>query len=237
MTNGHLVTAALGPATLPAPAPMGTPRRVPRVAVVNGNPMARRALTSLVCGAAGIACVGHYGSVEQALRGLAGAPADVLLLDPGDARETVTVGIRRLRTAHPETAVIVLVAQRGEGRVFESLCCGAVGCVLTSSSPARLLMAIEDAAAGGSPISPEIARVVVTLFQRAGPPGARTAPLTPRERAVLTLLSRGRTYGATAAELGVSVNTVRNYVRAIYEKLQVHSKSEAVAAAFRQGLI
>jgi len=98
-------------------------------------------------------------------------------------------------------------------------------------------MAIEDAAAGGSPMSPEIARKVVALFQRTGPPELETSALTPQEVKLLSLLASGSTYQAAGEELHISVNTVRNYVRSIYEKLHVHSKGAAVAKAFRRGLI
>jgi DNA-binding NarL/FixJ family response regulator len=212
-------------------------RTVLRVALVDRDPVPRRALAATIGGAPGLACVGQFRSVEQAIQGLAGAGADVLLLDGQIAERVAGEGLRRLRAAHPDTSVLVLAEGAHGNRVFAFLCSGAVGCVLKGIPPARLIMAIEDAAAGGSPFSPEIARTVVTLFQRTGPPGMSRTTLTPQETRLLALLARGCTYEAAGGHLHVSVNTVRNYVRSIYEKLQVHSKSEAVARALRQGLI
>jgi DNA-binding NarL/FixJ family response regulator len=215
----------------------GDDRPALRVAIVDDDVPLRAALAALIGQNPGLMCTGQYGSVEQAVRGLATIPADVLLLDVNMPRETGAEGVRRIRAAHPATAVLMLTAFMDEARIFESICNGAVGYLLKTITPARLVMAIEDAAAGGSPMSPEIARKVVALFQRTGPPEAETAALTPQEVKLLALLARGSTYQAAGDELHVSVNTIRNYVRSIYEKLHVHSKGEAVAKAFRKGLI
>lgn len=214
---------------------MDTP--VLRVAIVDDDGRFRDALATLIGQSPGLTCVGQYSSVEQAVRGLAAARANVLLLDVNLPRESGAEGVRRIRAAHPATAVLMLTAFSEEARIFESICNGAVGYLLKTITPARLVMAIEDAAAGGSPMSPEIARRVVALFQRTGAPGVDYASLTPQEVRLLSLLARGCTYQAAGDDMHVSVNTVRNYVRSIYEKLHVHSKSEAVAKAFRQGLI
>jgi DNA-binding NarL/FixJ family response regulator len=207
------------------------------VAIVDDDVPLRGALAALIDQSPGLDCVGQYGSVEQAMRGLSGAPADVLLLDVNMPRESGAEGVRRIREAYPATPVLMLTAFADEAKVFESICNGAVGYLLKTITPARLVMAIEDAAAGGSPMSPEVARKVVALFQRTGSPGVNHATLTSQEVRLLSLLARGCTYQTAADDLGVSVNTVRNYVRSIYEKLHVHSKGEAVAKAFRRGLI
>ncbi|MFN7983585.1 MAG: response regulator transcription factor [Vicinamibacterales bacterium] len=98
-------------------------------------------------------------------------------------------------------------------------------------------MAIQDAVTGGSSFSPEVARTIVSLFQRTGSAVVPEVALAAQELRLLSLLAKGRSYQAAADEMFVSVNTIRNYVRTIYEKLHVHTKSEAVAKAFRQGLI
>lgn len=237
MLNG----TSYAPAAMSAAFPLVScpPCRTPvlRVALVDQDPFMRRALAVQIGEASPHMCVGHYVSVEQAIRGLTGARADVLLLDGHLSEKPGVEGIRRLRASHPDTSVLVLTDGIDQQRVFRFLCSGAVGCLLKSLTPARLVMAIEDAAAGGSPLSPEIARTVVGLFQRTGPPGMNRTALTSQEARLLTRLARGATYQAAGDELHISVNTVRNYVRSIYEKLQVHSKSEAVAMAFRQGLV
>lgn len=225
------------PAATADPQRSGPRPPVLRVAIVDDDTRLRDALATLIGQSPGLACAGQFGSVEQAMRGLAGAAADVLLLDVNMPRESGAEGVRRIRAAYPGLAVLMLTAFSDEARVFESICNGAVGYLLKTITPARLVMAIEDAAADGSPMSPEIARKVVALFQRTGAAGVDNATLTPQEVRLLALLARGCTYQAAADDMHVSVNTVRNYVRSIYEKLHVHSKSEAVAKAFRQGLI
>ena len=237
MLNGTSALLAGTPAALSFVSCPPARRPVVRVALVDQDPVLRRALAARIVAAPGQVCVGHYLSVDQAIRGLAGAAADVLLLDGHLPEKSAIDGIRRVCASHPRTSVLVLTDGVDRQRVFRFLCSGAVGCLLKSTTPMRLVMAIEDAAAGGSPLSPEIARTIVGLFQRTGTPGGGRMSLTPQETRLLALLARGLTYEAAGDDLCVSVNTVRNYIRSIYEKLQVHSKSEAVAKAFRQGLI
>lgn len=221
----------------PDPAAAGPRDVAVRVALVDDDVPLREALAVLIGQHAGLVCVGQFGSVDKAVRGLTGLGAHVLLLDVNLGRESGSEGVRRIRAAHPGIAVLMLTAFSDDARVFESICNGAVGYLLKTIQPARLVMAIEDAAAGGSPMSPEVARKVVALFQRTGAAAVGNASLTTQESRLLALLARGLTYEAAGLELGVSVNTIRNYVRSIYDKLHVHSKGEAVAKAFRQGLI
>lgn len=216
--------------------PIDTPRRV-RVAIVDDDARLRDALATLLNQEASLTCVGRFSSIGEALPRLAALEADVLLLDVHLRKESGAEGVRRIVAAHPSLAVLMLTAFPDEARVFESICNGAVGYLLKTITPERLVTAIHDAAAGGSPMSPEVARKVVALFQRTGGQPAAPTALTPQETRLLSLLARGFTYEAAGLGIGVTVNTVRNYVRSIYEKLHVHSKSEAVAKAFRQGLI
>lgn len=237
MLNGTRGTAAGTPATIAFVSCQPAARTVIRVAVVDQDPVQRRTLAARIGAAPGQVCVGHYLSMDQAMRGLAGATADVLLLDGHLPEGSAIDGIRRIRASHPRMSVLVLTNGVDRQRVIQFLCGGAVGCLLKSITAARLVMAIEDAAAGGSPLSPEIARAVVGLFQRTGAPGEGRTSLTSQETRLLALLARGLTYQAAGDHMGVSVNTIRNYIRSIYEKLQVHSKSEAVAMALRRGLV
>jgi DNA-binding NarL/FixJ family response regulator len=215
----------------------GPPRDAVRVAIVDDDVPLRDALAALLGQHEGITCVGQFGTIEQAIRGLVGLHAQVLLLDVNLRRESGAEGVHRIRAAHQEVAVLMLTAFSDDAKIFESICNGAVGYLLKTIPPTRLVTAIEDAAAGGSPMSPEVARKIVALFQRTGTATVEHATLTTQETRLLVLLARGLTYDAAGHELDVSVNTVRNYVRSIYDKLHVHSKSEAVAKAFRQGLI
>jgi DNA-binding NarL/FixJ family response regulator len=134
-------------------------------------------------------------------------------------------------------AILMLTVFSDRSKVFASICNGASGYLLKSTPPSQLFEGIRAAHAGGSPISPEIAREIVDLFQKMGPPQPPALPLTGQEQQLLWLLSQGHSYEASARQMNISVNTVRNYIRSVYEKLHVHSRSAAVSAALRQGLI
>jgi DNA-binding NarL/FixJ family response regulator len=130
----------------------------------------------------------------------------------------------------------MLTVYDDDERIFDALCAGASGYLLKKTPPARLLDSLREAVEGGAPMSPEVARRVITLFQRVRPPDRADYDLTPHETRILKMLVDGHNYRSAARELDVSVNTVAFHVKRIYEKLQVHSKSEAVAKAIRNGL-
>ena len=131
----------------------------------------------------------------------------------------------------------MLTVYNDDRRIFDALCAGACGYLLKKTPPARLLESLREAASGGAPMSPEVARRVVALFREVRPPEDVAYHLTPHEIRVLQLLVDGYNYKTAAAELDVSINTVRFHMRSIYEKLQVHSKSEAVAKSLRQRIV
>lgn len=205
-----------------------------RVAIVDDDGAFAEALCRILGGAEGFCLAGTFGSVEEALPALPSARPDVLLLDlqlpgiPGDQ----AVGL--IRNVLPTAAILVLTIFSDRARVFASICNGANGYLLKSIPPPQLLEAIRSAQVGGAPISPEIARQIIGVFQKAPAPAA---DLTSQEKRALSLLAEGYSYQATADRMHVSVNTMRNYVRAIYEKLHAHSKSEAVSKALRRGVI
>jgi DNA-binding NarL/FixJ family response regulator len=208
-----------------------------RTAIVEDDRLAREGLRLLIDGTPGFQCVGAYGSAEEGLHSLRGTPADVLLLDiqlPGmEGTEAVEIFADRF----PKTAIIMLTLYDDEERVFTALCRGARGYLLKKTPPARLLEAVREARDGGAPLSPEIAHKVVRLFRDLRPPTKAEHDLTYQEVRLLALLADGHSYQTAAAELKVSINTVRNYIRSIYDKLHVHSKSEAVSKALKAGII
>ena len=146
-------------------------------------------------------------------------------------------GIPHLRQRFPDTVLVVLTIYEDNERIFDALCNGANGYLLKNTPPAKLLEALREAVEGGSPMSPEIARRVVELFRRVRPPKRAQYDLTPHEVRLLRLLVDGHSYRTAAVELGVRVSTIGFHVQNIYTKLQVHSKSEAVARALREGLL
>ncbi|MFL6233994.1 MAG: response regulator [Thermoanaerobaculia bacterium] len=208
-----------------------------RVAIVEDDRIAREGLRMLVDGTPGYRCDAAFGSLEAALAARGGEPPDVVLLDIKLPGRPGSEGVGALRERWPRAAVLMLTAFTDEDKVFESLCNGAVGYLLKSTPPARILEAVREARDGGAPMSPEIARKVVELFRRHPPPVALDEALTPQEVHLLRLVAEGCSYQAAADQLRISINTVRNYIRNIYEKLQVHTKSAAVSKAMRAGLL
>ncbi len=207
-----------------------------RVAIVEDDPSTREGLAALIGSTRGLAAVGTFASVEEALRSLDRKNPDVLLLDIHLPGMPGSDAVKVFRARYPAMQILMLTVYAEESKVFESICNGACGYLLKKTPPERLLEAIEEAHQGGAPMSPEIARKVVTLFQRTGPPQALDHQLTPHEVRVLKLLADGYSYKAAGERLNISINTVRTYIRAIYEKLHVHSKSEAVSKALRARL-
>lgn len=208
--------------------------KVLSVAVIDDQPEIRKGLSVLINGTPGFECQIACGSMEEALVQLSAASADIALMDLGLPGLSGIEGTRILRQKHPRIQVIVLTVYDDDTRIFSALCAGAVGYMLKNTPPARLLECISDVAAGGSAVSPEIARRVIALFQRTSLPEQSSERLTPYEMKVLNLLMEGHNYKTAALELHLSVNTVSFHVRRIYEKLQVHSKSEAVAKVLRE---
>jgi DNA-binding NarL/FixJ family response regulator len=214
--------------------------RVPaeiRVAVIEDQRETREGLVALVGGSAGYRIVGSYQAMEDALQGLAPHATDVVLLDIGLPGMSGIEGVRRLRAQHPATQVLMLTIYDEQARVFEAICAGATGYLLKDTPPARLLEAIAEIHQGGAPMSPDIARKVITTFAKAGPPPGDAQQMSRREIEVLTLLADGHSYKTAAAALSISIDTIRFHLRRIYDKLHVHSKSEAVVRALRAGLI
>lgn len=187
--------------------------------------------------ASGLECVGAWGSVEEALASPLAQPPEVILLDLGLPGMSGIDGIAALRKRCPAAAVLVLTVYEDNDRVFRALCAGANGYLLKNTPPAKLLEGIRDAVSGGAPMSPEIARLVVEIFRKFHPPERAQYNLTPHELRLLKLLVEGHSYKTAAAELGVSINTVAFHIQNIYGKLQVHSKSEAVARALNEKLL
>ena len=214
-----------------------TPSETIRIAIVEDDPAAQDALRLLIEDTEGFRCTGSYGSAEQALRSLREPSPDVLLLDISLPGMPGSEAVRHFHERHPAMSIIMLTLHDDEERIFQSLCNGAAGYLLKKTPPARLLHAIREARENGAPMSPEIAHKVVRLFRDFRPPAKVQADLTRLELKLLSLLAEGYSYQSAADEMKVSINTVRNYIRSIYDKLHVHSKSEAVSKALKAGLI
>ena len=208
-----------------------------RVAIVEDQREVREGLAVLINGTPGFRCTGNYRSMEEALRVLEKEPPDVLLTDIGLPLMSGTEGIRILKRLYPDLPILALTVYKDDEDIFDALCAGASGYLLKNTPPARLLECLREVVNGGAPMSPQVARQVIRLFREISPPVKADYRLTPQETELLKLMVEGYNYKAAAAKLGITINTVSFHVRNIYTKLQVHSKSEAVAKALRNRLI
>lgn len=207
-----------------------------RTAVVEDIRELREGLTTLINFTEGFTCTGSFRSMEDAISRIKHDVPDVLLSDIGLPGMNGIDGIRLLKEQFPAMQVLMLTVYDDDDRIFDALCAGASGYLLKRTSPAKLLENIKEAVAGGAPMSPEVAARVIKLFREVRPPSRVDYDLTPHETRLLKLLVDGHNYTTAAEELGVSFNTIKFHMRHIYEKLQVHSKSEAVAKAMRDRL-
>jgi DNA-binding NarL/FixJ family response regulator len=198
-----------------------------RVAIVEDDPQLRAAFTSLVDHAADLTCVGTYDSGEQAIAALPAEDPHAVLMDIGLPGMTGIECVRRLKQSRPGLQVVMLTSFESPERVFESLQAGATGYVLKRAPSVQILDAIREVVAGGAPMSGAVARLVVEHFGRQRPADDVDA-LSDRERAVLVALSEGQQYKEIAAALDISINTVRTYIRTMYEKLHVSTRHEAI---------
>jgi len=208
-----------------------------KVAIIEDVRSLRDGLRMLIDGTDGFSCVGSFRTMEEALEKIEANPPDVVLADIGLPGMSGIDGVRVMKDRNPSLTVLMLTVYEDNERIFDALCAGACGYLVKKTPPARLLDSIREAINGGSPMSPEIARRVVNLFREIQPPERADYTLTPHELRLLKLMVEGHSYKTAAAELGVSLNTVCFHIKQIYEKMQVHSKSEAVVKALRNHLV
>lgn len=208
-----------------------------KVVIIEDQREVRDGLTMLINGTAGFRCTGSFRSVEAALAGFGREEPDVVVTDIGLPGMSGIDGIRVLREKHATLPFIALTVYDDDERVFDALCAGAYGYLLKNTPPAKLLDCLREVVAGGAPMSPEIARRVVKLFRDFRPPEKTDCHLTSQEKELLKLLVEGHSYKTAAFRLNITTNTVSFHLRNIYSKLQVHSKTEAVAKALRERLV
>jgi DNA-binding NarL/FixJ family response regulator len=208
-----------------------------RVALVEDQVPTRMGLAALIGDSADLELCGEYGSMEEALPAIAESPPDVLLADIGLPGMSGIEGVRRVHQHHPEIPILMLTVHDDDDSVFAAVCAGACGYLLKETEPDRLVACIRELHAGGAPMSPEIARKVVVTFRKLSAPGGEESNLTSRQMRILQLLAEGHSYKSCAAELELSMDTIRFHVRKIYDRLHVHSRSEAVWKAFVSGLV
>lgn len=214
----------------PGPSPI-------KVAIIEDHQKFRECLEFLLNNTDGYRCTGSFRTMEEALQKIGFDPPDLVLVDIGLPGMSGVEGVRILKERYPNMLLLMNTIYDDDERIFDALCAGASGYLLKKMPPAQLLDCIKEAVAGGAPMSPEVASRVIALFREIRPPERTDYQLTAHELRILHLLAEGHSYKTAAAELGVSVKTISFHLQKIYEKLQVHSKSEAVSKALRNRLI
>lgn len=208
-----------------------------RVVIIEDQAEMREGLAGLIQRSEGFACSQRFASIEEALSGLETDAADIALVDIGLPGMSGIEGLPLLKRRCPGLQVLMLTVYGDDDRIFQAMCAGACGYLLKKTPPERLMESLKEVAAGGAAMSPEVARRVIDLFRSFRPPARDACTLTPQETRLLKLLGEGHHYKTASREMGITVHTVGFHMRRIYEKLEVHSKSEAVAKAFREGLL
>ncbi len=204
------------------------------VSIVEDNDQLRGTLAQVVNRAEGFKCLSHYGNAEDALRDLPQIKPEVVLMDINLPGMNGVECVRQLKPLLPALQVMMLTVYEDTENIFNALAAGASGYMLKRTPRAELLEAIREVHAGGSPMTTHIARKVVQSFQRTAALAKPTENLSGREQEVLDHLSQGFLYKEIAEKMGISYETVHTYIRRIYEKLQVRTRTEAVAKFLRR---
>ncbi|KAA3610696.1 MAG: DNA-binding response regulator [Calditrichaeota bacterium] len=202
------------------------------ISIVEDDAIIRESLAILINGTPGLKCISSYSNAETAIKGTLENPPDIVLLDITLPGMNGIDGMRKIRSENPEIDFLILTIHEDRDLVFDALCAGASGYLVKDTPSGEILESIHDCYRGGAPMSSKIARMVVNSFHV-----SPKVSLTDREKQVLANLCEGKTYKMIAAALFVSEGTVHFHIKNIYKKLEVNSKSEAVAKALTEKLV
>lgn len=202
------------------------------VSLVEDDDEIRNSIPIFINSNPGYKCISAFADCESAVEKIPADPPDVVLMDISLPGMSGIEGVKKLREKLPQLDIIMLTVHKDDEIVFESLCAGACGYLMKNISPDKLLAAIREVYEGGAPMSTNIARKIVTSFRI-----PQNKLLTQRETEVLNQLCKGQSYKMIAEALFISEETIHFHIKNIYKKLQVHSKSEAVAKAFKDKLV
>jgi DNA-binding NarL/FixJ family response regulator len=207
-----------------------------RILIVEDERHLRNGLETLINFTPNFTCTGAFRTMEEALARVRRELPDIVLTDIGLPGMSGIEGIKKLKELYPELLILVLTVYDDNEKIFDALCAGACGYLLKRTDPSELLKSLREAVTGGAPMSPEVAAKVIKIFREFRPPEKAEYNLTPHEIRLLKMLTEGYNYVSSAEKLGISYNTLKFHVRNIYDKLQVHSQSEALAIAMRDRL-
>ncbi|MBZ0201023.1 MAG: response regulator transcription factor [Ignavibacteriaceae bacterium] len=202
-----------------------------KVAIVEDDSEIRKLLSLIIDSSPGFECKQAYANCEDAVKNIPLSPPDVVLMDIDLPKLSGIDGVCKLKEKLPKTDFLMLTIKEDDNSVFESLSSGATGYLLKDIPPVELLAAIKDVINGGSPMSPDIARRVLSSFHKRS-----DSPLSDRETEVLKRLCKGENYKTISDAIFVSGNTVRAHIKNIYKKLHVNSRAEAVSKAIKDKL-
>lgn len=210
-----------------------------RVVAFDDNKDLRDMFRMLVDAQPDMVCVAVHPDLSQMMRDLDAAKPDVIVMDIQMPGMNGIEGVKAIKARWPEARILMQTVFEDEDNVFQAIRAGASGYILKTAHANDMMQAIRDVHAGGSAMTPAIAFKVLELFRAHSPDGVRPNDpgLSDREKSVLTLLVKGRSYKMIADELGISYHTVDSHIRKIYEKLHVHNTAEAVGRAVRDGLV
>jgi DNA-binding NarL/FixJ family response regulator len=208
-----------------------------RVAIVEDNAELREGLARLIDGGSSTVCVGVYGRCDEMLAALPGIRPDVVVMDIGLPGMSGIDGVAKIKSASPATEIVMVTVYEDEENIYQAIRAGASGYLLKKTLPGGLIDAIAEIHAGGAPMTASIARKVLGAFKGNTPSSPPESSLSLREREILSALVNGQSYKMIADSCFISIDTVRSHIKSIYGKLQVHSKSEAVATALKNRLV
>lgn len=221
---------------MPAP-PKPLPEKFIAISIIEDNPYLRSAWRATLERVADFVILGDYDACEAALQAEDIGDSRVILMDIGLPGMSGIEGVALFKQRFPRVNIIMVTVHQDDRHVFDAICAGAVGYLLKSVSPEEMIDAVRQAVDGGSPMTPQIARKVISAFQQSPSSTADQPDLTDKERQVLAYLAEGKSYKMIADAMNLSVHSIRYYLRSIYEKLQVGSRAEAVAKGLKQRLI
>ncbi len=207
-----------------------------KVTIIEDHPDFREGLAYLLNATEGFECIDVFGSAEEAIENISDK-TEVILQDIGLPGINGIESVALLKKKIPEIKIIMLTVFDDDDNILKAILAGADGYLLKKTSPQKILSALQEALTDGSPMTPSIAKKVIKLFRNYIPNKTEEFSISKRELEVLELIVNGSNNNEIASKLFISIETVRNHIRHIYEKLHVHSKSEAVVKAIREGLV
>ncbi len=209
-----------------------------KVAIFEDNKMLRESLQQLINNQEDMHCTGAFPDANKLIRNMQMANPDVVMMDINMPGTSGIEAVQLIKEKYPQVQILMQTVFEENDKIFAAICAGASGYMLKKTAPQKMIEAIRETYLGGAPMTGSVAVKVLQMFRsQSATEQKEYIDLSEREKEILTLLVKGKSYKAVASECFISIDTVSTHVRHIYEKLHVHSKSEAVAKAINQKLV